>query len=206
MCYCLGFFFKLFYTILGDTKKETPSGLFMSPTERPCLTGNGRRWKGINGKVLHKTFPVLWCHVCFVQSDISALKTNTFSFCAHARLLFLLDILFSIDVFICPCVHAVFLSLSPPLPFHRASEQKHINVTAVHLNGSSPRQLDLDLYLGVYAGDARRAHIAFFFFLCTVCGCECGSHSMNRPTVAWLRPKAFKAHCMCGWGLSCTGR
>ncbi|XP_075896037.1 ATP-binding cassette sub-family C member 4-like isoform X2 [Nelusetta ayraudi] len=33
-----------------------------------------------------------------------------------------------------------------------ASEQKHINVTAVHLNGSSPRQLDLDLYLGVYAG------------------------------------------------------
>lgn len=46
----------------------------------------------------------------------------------------------------------------------------------------------------------------FFFFLCTVCGCECISHSMNRPTVAWLRPKAFKAHCMCGWGLSCTGR
>lgn len=161
-----GFFFKLFYTILGDTKKENPSGLFMSPTERPCLTGNGRRWKGINGKVLHKTFPVLWCHVCFVQSDLSTHKTNMFSFCAHARLLFLLDTLFSIDVFICPCVHAVFLSLSsPPLPFHRASEQKHINVTAVHLNGSSPRQLDLDLYLGVYAGDARRAHIAFFFFV-----------------------------------------
>ncbi|KAE8299274.1 Multidrug resistance-associated protein 4 [Larimichthys crocea] len=32
-----------------------------------------------------------------------------------------------------------------------ASEQKHINVTE-HLNGSLPRQLDLDLYLGVYAG------------------------------------------------------
>ncbi|TDH06860.1 hypothetical protein EPR50_G00117660 [Perca flavescens] len=32
-----------------------------------------------------------------------------------------------------------------------ASEQKHINVTE-HLNGSFPRQLDLDLYLGVYAG------------------------------------------------------
>ncbi|KAM3608366.1 uncharacterized protein V6R79_023940 [Siganus canaliculatus] len=32
-----------------------------------------------------------------------------------------------------------------------ASEQKHIHVTE-HLNGSFPRQLDLDLYLGVYAG------------------------------------------------------
>ncbi|XP_019207867.1 multidrug resistance-associated protein 4 isoform X4 [Oreochromis niloticus] len=32
-----------------------------------------------------------------------------------------------------------------------ASEQKHISVTE-HLNGSFPRQLDLDLYLGVYAG------------------------------------------------------
>ncbi|XP_035860385.1 multidrug resistance-associated protein 4-like isoform X3 [Sander lucioperca] len=32
-----------------------------------------------------------------------------------------------------------------------ASEQKHINVTE-HLNGSFPRRLDLDLYLGVYAG------------------------------------------------------
>nr|XP_019945785.1 PREDICTED: multidrug resistance-associated protein 4 isoform X3 [Paralichthys olivaceus] len=32
-----------------------------------------------------------------------------------------------------------------------ASEQKHINVTE-HLNGSFPLQLDLDLYLGVYAG------------------------------------------------------
>ncbi|RVE57953.1 hypothetical protein OJAV_G00204270 [Oryzias javanicus] len=32
-----------------------------------------------------------------------------------------------------------------------ASEQKHISETE-HLNGSLPRQLDLDLYLGVYAG------------------------------------------------------
>ncbi|XP_039674707.1 multidrug resistance-associated protein 4-like isoform X3 [Perca fluviatilis] len=32
-----------------------------------------------------------------------------------------------------------------------ASEQKHLNVTE-HLNGSFSRQLDLDLYLGVYAG------------------------------------------------------
>ncbi|KAM9709908.1 ATP-binding cassette sub-family C member 4-like [Menidia menidia] len=32
-----------------------------------------------------------------------------------------------------------------------ASEQKHISVTE-HLNGSSAQQLDLDLYLGVYAG------------------------------------------------------
>ncbi|KAL6100875.1 abcc4 [Pungitius sinensis] len=32
-----------------------------------------------------------------------------------------------------------------------ASEQKHINVTE-HLNGSLPQQMDLDLYLGVYAG------------------------------------------------------
>lgn len=104
-------------------------------------------------------------------------------------------------LFVLVYVQFFFLYAPPPLSFHRASEQKHINVTAVHLNGSSPRQLDLDLYLGVYAGDARRA-----LFLCTVCGCECGSHSMNRPTVAWLGPKAFKAHCMCGWGLSCTDR
>lgn len=55
---------------------------------------------------------------------------------------------------------------------HRASEQKRINV-AEHLNGSSPRQLDLDLYLGVYAGDARRAHIAF---LCTV-------EALNAPAI-----------------------
>uniref|UniRef100_A0A8C2XI91 Multidrug resistance-associated protein 4 n=1 Tax=Cyclopterus lumpus TaxID=8103 RepID=A0A8C2XI91_CYCLU len=34
---------------------------------------------------------------------------------------------------------------------HLASEQKNINVTE-HLNGSFPQQLDLDLYLGVYAG------------------------------------------------------
>ncbi|XP_029968450.1 multidrug resistance-associated protein 4-like [Salarias fasciatus] len=34
---------------------------------------------------------------------------------------------------------------------HWASEQKHISVTE-HLNGSFPQQLDLDLYLGVYAG------------------------------------------------------
>lgn len=58
-------------------------------------------------------------------------------------------------VFICPCVFVVLLRM-----ICRASEQKHINVTE-HLNGSFPRQLDLDLYLGVYAGDARRAHIAF---------------------------------------------
>ncbi|KAK2906037.1 hypothetical protein Q8A73_009980 [Channa argus] len=40
------------------------------------------------------------------------------------------------------------LGLSPTLP---ASEQKHTNVTEL-LNGSFLRQLDLDLYLGVYAG------------------------------------------------------
>lgn len=85
-----------------------------------------------------------------------------FTACACVQLVFMLDTLFSIVVFICPCVHAFFF-LYPGPSFHRASEQKHINVTAVHLNGSSPRQLDLDLYLGVYAGDARRAHIAFFF-------------------------------------------
>lgn len=62
-------------------------------------------------------------------------------------------------VFICPCVFMVPLWL-----IRRASEQKHINVTE-HLNGSFPRQLDLDLYLGVYAGDARRALIAFCVLL-----------------------------------------
>ncbi|GLD74957.1 multidrug resistance-associated protein 4-like protein, partial [Lates japonicus] len=40
---------------------------------------------------------------------------------------------------------------SAPPPSNRASEQKHINVTE-HLNGSFPQQLDLDLYLSVYAG------------------------------------------------------
>lgn len=99
----------------------------------------------------------------------------------------------------------VFMPFSlfiPGISFHRASEQKRINVTAAPLNGSSPRQLDLDLYLGVYAGDARRAHIAFLFFCVSFCDCN----SMNRPTLAWLRPKAFKAHRMRGRGLSCTSR
>lgn len=51
-------------------------------------------------------------------------------------------------VFTRPCRLLVLLWLTC-----RASEQKHINVTE-HLNGSFPRQLDLDLYLGVYAGEA----------------------------------------------------
>uniref|UniRef100_A0A3Q3XP58 ATP-binding cassette, sub-family C (CFTR/MRP), member 4 n=1 Tax=Mola mola TaxID=94237 RepID=A0A3Q3XP58_MOLML len=46
----------------------------------------------------------------------------------------------------------------------RASEQKHINVTE-HLNGSLPRQLDLDLYLGVYAG-LTATSVAFGFLRC----------------------------------------
>lgn len=54
----------------------------------------------------------------------------------------------SFAVFICPCGFVVPLWL-----IHRASEQTHINVTG-HLNGSFPQQLDLDLYLGVYAGEA----------------------------------------------------
>lgn len=70
-------------------------------------------------------------------------------------------------VFICPCGFLVLLSLTC-----RASEQKHINVTE-HLNGSFPRRLDLDLYLGVYAGEAHKAHIAF---LCTV-------EALNTPAI-----------------------
>lgn len=67
---------------------------------------------------------------------------------------------------LCACL---FFSSPPPaaLSFHRASEQKRINATAARLNSSGPRQPDLDLYLGVYAGDARRAHTAFFL-LCMV--------------------------------------
>ncbi|XP_070832533.1 ATP-binding cassette sub-family C member 4-like [Chaetodon trifascialis] len=45
-----------------------------------------------------------------------------------------------------------------------ASEQKHINVTE-HLNGSFPQQLDLDLYLGVYAG-LTATSVVFGFFHC----------------------------------------
>lgn len=41
----------------------------------------------------------------------------------------------------------------------RASEQKHAAVTE-HLNGNFPQQLDLDLYLGVYAGEARCTLVA----------------------------------------------
>ncbi|XP_076603001.1 ATP-binding cassette sub-family C member 4-like [Chaetodon auriga] len=45
-----------------------------------------------------------------------------------------------------------------------ASEQKHINVTE-HLNGSFPQQLDLDLYLGVYAG-LTATSVVFGFLHC----------------------------------------
>ncbi|CAN9497709.1 unnamed protein product [Ophioblennius macclurei] len=45
---------------------------------------------------------------------------------------------------------------------HWASEQKHISVTE-HLNGSFPQQLDLDLYLGVYAG-LTASSVLFGFF------------------------------------------
>ncbi|XP_041663750.1 ATP-binding cassette sub-family C member 4-like [Cheilinus undulatus] len=47
-----------------------------------------------------------------------------------------------------------------------ASEQKHINVTE-HLNGSSSQQLDLDLYLGVYAG-LTATSVVFGFLRCLV--------------------------------------
>ncbi|XP_034041901.1 multidrug resistance-associated protein 4-like [Thalassophryne amazonica] len=47
-----------------------------------------------------------------------------------------------------------------------ASEQKHINATQ-HLNGSFPQQLDLDLYLGVYAG-LTGASVVFGFLRCLV--------------------------------------
>ncbi|KAK7882506.1 hypothetical protein WMY93_028680 [Mugilogobius chulae] len=47
-----------------------------------------------------------------------------------------------------------------------ASEQKHINVTE-HLNGSLSRQLDLDLYLGVYAG-LTASSVLFGFLRCLV--------------------------------------
>ncbi|XP_033843200.1 ATP-binding cassette sub-family C member 4-like isoform X1 [Periophthalmus magnuspinnatus] len=47
-----------------------------------------------------------------------------------------------------------------------ASEQKHINVTE-HLNGSLPQQLDLDLYLGVYAG-LTVTSVLFGFLRCLV--------------------------------------
>lgn len=92
----------------------------------------------------------LWYYLELVETDL-AHKTDLF--CAF---MFQLP---SCVVFICPCVFVVLLWM-----ICRASEQKHINVTE-HLNGSFPRQLDLDLYLGVYAGEARRAHIAFCVLL-----------------------------------------
>ncbi|XP_020490124.2 ATP-binding cassette sub-family C member 4-like isoform X2 [Labrus bergylta] len=47
-----------------------------------------------------------------------------------------------------------------------ASEQKRVNVTE-HLNGSFPLQLDLDLYLGVYAG-LTATSVLFGFLRCLV--------------------------------------
>ncbi|XP_074550610.1 ATP-binding cassette sub-family C member 4-like [Halichoeres trimaculatus] len=63
-----------------------------------------------------------------------------------------------------------------------ASEQKHINVTE-HLNGSFPRQLDLDLYLGVYAGLTATSVVFGFlrslvFFNILVCSAQTLHNSM----------------------------
>lgn len=41
-------------------------------------------------------------------------------------------------------------------------------------------------------------------FLCTA-RLSIHSHSMNRPTVLWLWPKAFKAQCMCTWASAVQG-
>lgn len=99
-------------------------------------------------------FLFFWHYLSLVETDL-ALQDNRNVFLYSV---FVLQLSFLV-VFICPCGFFVLLWL-----IRRASEQKHINVTE-HLNGSLPRQLDLDLYLGVYAGEAHRAHIAFCVLL-----------------------------------------
>lgn len=70
--------------------------------------------------------------------------------------IFLLELSF-IVVFISPCVFVSLLWM-----ICRASEQKRINVTE-HFNGSYPQQLDLDLYLGVYAGEPCQSTLLFLY-------------------------------------------
>lgn len=71
--------------------------------------------------------------------------------------IFLLELSF-IVVFISPCVFvALFWMIC------RASEQKRINVTE-HFNSSLPQQLDLDLYLGVYAGEPCQSTLLFVYY------------------------------------------
>ena len=62
-----------------------------------------------------------------------------------------------IVAFISPCVFVALLWM-----ICRASEQKRIDVTE-HFNGSFPQQLDLDLYLGVYAGESCQSALLFVY-------------------------------------------
>ncbi|XP_036065584.1 multidrug resistance-associated protein 4 [Oryzias melastigma] len=73
------------------------------------------------------------------------LSTYVKYFMAGAHFLILLVL-----IFLNLLAHVTFVLQDYWLAFW-ASEQKHISETE-HLNGSLPRQLDLDLYLGVYAG------------------------------------------------------
>lgn len=77
----------------------------------------------------------------------------------------------------------------------RASEQKRVNVTE-HFNSSFPQQLDLDLYLGVYAGEpCRRAR----FFLCTI-------EALNVSASSLAVAQGLQGSVYVYMGLSCTGR
>lgn len=71
--------------------------------------------------------------------------------------IFLLDLSF-IVVFIPPCVFVALL-----WTICRASEQKRINVTE-RFNSSFSQQLDLDLYLGVYAGEPCQSTLLFVYY------------------------------------------
>jgi len=99
-------------------------------------------------------------------------------------------------VIVCPCESLCLWWL-----IRRASEQKHISVTE-HLNGSFAQQLDLDLYLGVYAGEAHWVHIAF----CVL------SRLWIRAAIQWTDPQFFgcgprpSRPNVCVHGLSCTAR
>lgn len=52
------------------------------------------------------------------------------------------------------CLFVLVCVIASPSLSGRASEQEHLNVTQRILGGhNATRQLDLDLYLGVYAGE-----------------------------------------------------
>lgn len=63
----------------------------------------------------------------------------------------------------------------------RASEQEHLNVTEpIHNGSSATQQLDLDLYLGVYAGEAQWAQLPLS-----------ATEAPHNPAIHWAHPRAL---------------